>query len=160
LARPERFIEVYVADDNVDVMTRQADEFTNALAEGLASLIARKFKGKREFNGSFPDRYASDMDEFARFRWKERYDSRYPGGPMAAFDTMLAIAEAFPNAIDFMVETAPGKEITIARRSDGKVWIACDEWAGSGDTLHEAIRNTRDQLAGSPFLRWFPKNSA
>jgi hypothetical protein len=160
LARPERFIEVYVDDNNVDVMTREGDEFTNALAEGLASLIARKFEGKREFDRVFPDGYAVEMDSFARYRWQQRYNSRYPGGPMAAFDTMLAIAETYPEAVNDLVQLARNNEITVALRSDGKIWIASDEWAGSGDTLIDAIRNTRDQLAMSPFARWFPKNSA
>lgn len=35
-------------DRNIDVITRQADEFTNALAEGLAELIKRFYSGKRE----------------------------------------------------------------------------------------------------------------
>lgn len=46
--RPEKFIEVFVAQDNVDVMTRLADPSTNKLADQLANVIADKFKGKRE----------------------------------------------------------------------------------------------------------------
>lgn len=33
---------------NIDVMTRLTDQYTNALAEGLADLIARMYSGKRE----------------------------------------------------------------------------------------------------------------
>lgn len=160
IARPERFIEVYVDDDNVDVMTRQGDEFTNALAEGLTGLICRKFQGKREYDGAFPARYAMDMDEFARFRWKERFgESRYPGGPMAAFDTMLAIAELYPESINDLVQLARGNEITVALRSDGLIWIASDEWAGSGPTILDAIQDTRNKLPLSKFPQWFTKKT-
>lgn len=44
----QRFIEVYIGDDYVDVITRQADDATNALADRLAELIARCWKGRLE----------------------------------------------------------------------------------------------------------------
>lgn len=37
----KRWIEVFWGKDNVDVITRQADNFTNALAAELASSLAR-----------------------------------------------------------------------------------------------------------------------
>lgn len=42
----ERWIEVYLGDDNVDVITRRQDEFTNALASGLAEVFARYWEGE------------------------------------------------------------------------------------------------------------------
>lgn len=44
----ERWFEVYVDDRYVDVITRGADEFTMAVAEGFAALIARRWDGRRE----------------------------------------------------------------------------------------------------------------
>jgi len=44
----ERWIEVWPGDDCVDVITRQADDITNAIAEGLARLLARLWNGKCE----------------------------------------------------------------------------------------------------------------
>lgn len=35
-------------DRNIDVITRQADEFTNAVADGLVDLLSRMYSGKRE----------------------------------------------------------------------------------------------------------------
>jgi hypothetical protein len=43
----ERWFEVFVADDNIDIITRQCDEFTSAVAEGFAALCARVWRGKR-----------------------------------------------------------------------------------------------------------------
>lgn len=43
-----RWIEVYVAADNIDVITRMADEYTNVVADGFATLAARFWEGKRE----------------------------------------------------------------------------------------------------------------
>ena len=43
-----RCIEVWRDDESVYVMTRSADEITNAVAEGLAALIARHWQGTRE----------------------------------------------------------------------------------------------------------------
>jgi len=44
----ERWFEVYVAKDSIDVMTRQMDEVTNNIAEGFAKLCARWWEGKFE----------------------------------------------------------------------------------------------------------------
>lgn len=43
-----RHLEVWIGSDCIDVMTRQADEFTNALAEGFAKLVARFWHGDLE----------------------------------------------------------------------------------------------------------------
>lgn len=43
-----RWIEVWLSDESVYVMTRHADRFTNALAEELANLLAWGWKGERE----------------------------------------------------------------------------------------------------------------
>jgi hypothetical protein len=45
--REERWIEVIVTDDYVDVLTRQMDSFTNGIAERFAADIARFWQGKR-----------------------------------------------------------------------------------------------------------------
>jgi len=42
----ERWIEVYWGRSNVDVITRLQDEFTNALALGLAEVFARYWEGE------------------------------------------------------------------------------------------------------------------
>ena len=44
----QRFIEVIVDDDDatIDVITRQHDEFTNAVAVGLVEIITRFWQGK------------------------------------------------------------------------------------------------------------------
>lgn len=47
-ARPQRWIEVYVAKDNIDIMTRQQDELTNCLAEGIQQLCLRYFRAETE----------------------------------------------------------------------------------------------------------------
>lgn len=44
----ERWIEVYVDDDNIDVMTRMQDELTNVLAAGVAKMFARYWEGRLE----------------------------------------------------------------------------------------------------------------
>jgi len=41
-----RHLEVWLGDDSLDVMTRQQDEFTNRVADGLAALFARYWEGK------------------------------------------------------------------------------------------------------------------
>ena len=46
--RKERFIEVHLGKKNLDVMTRQADLFTNCLADGLAKFMAKIFDGELE----------------------------------------------------------------------------------------------------------------
>jgi hypothetical protein len=44
--RPNRWIEAYVGPDYVDVMTREQDEFVNAVAEGFVRRLARRFDGR------------------------------------------------------------------------------------------------------------------
>ena len=44
----KRWIEVFVASDNVDVITRCQDEVTNALAEGFVRCIQRYWHGESE----------------------------------------------------------------------------------------------------------------
>jgi len=44
----ERWIEVYVTKSQFDVITRQHDEYTNVIAEGLAQMFARYWDGKLE----------------------------------------------------------------------------------------------------------------
>lgn len=44
----ERWIEVWIGKDSVDVMTRMQDHFTNSVAEGLAAAIAQFWGGERE----------------------------------------------------------------------------------------------------------------
>ena len=43
-----RVIEVFFDDEHVDVITRSADEFTCAVADGLVALIARHWGAKPE----------------------------------------------------------------------------------------------------------------
>lgn len=43
----ERWIEVYWSVGSIDVITRMTDEYTNGVAEGFATLVARFWKGKR-----------------------------------------------------------------------------------------------------------------
>lgn len=44
-----RWFEVWLGDDSVDVLTREADEFTNALAKGFVELCTRYWKGQEEY---------------------------------------------------------------------------------------------------------------
>jgi len=44
----ERWLEVYVAKDHIDVITRQTDEYTGVVADGFATLAARYWEGKRD----------------------------------------------------------------------------------------------------------------
>jgi hypothetical protein len=44
--REERFFEVFVDKKYADVITRQTDPLTNAVADGFASLICRFFNGE------------------------------------------------------------------------------------------------------------------
>lgn len=48
--RKERFFEVYIDPESkyVDVITRQADEFTSNIAEGYAQLLVRQWGAKYE----------------------------------------------------------------------------------------------------------------
>jgi hypothetical protein len=52
---PERWIEVWMSDGAapgvIDVMTREQDYFTMALAEGIAVVLAKPFDGVREVQG-------------------------------------------------------------------------------------------------------------
>ena len=43
----ERWVEVWCGSDTVDVITREQDEFTAVLADGLSATLARFFKGER-----------------------------------------------------------------------------------------------------------------
>jgi hypothetical protein len=43
-----RWIEVFIHHDSVDVITRQADSFTNAVADGFANFCMRRWNGRRE----------------------------------------------------------------------------------------------------------------
>jgi hypothetical protein len=44
----ERWIEVFWTKKDIDVITRQTDEYTNVVAEGFAALCARFWQGKRD----------------------------------------------------------------------------------------------------------------
>lgn len=44
----ERWIEVFYDDNSIDVITRGADEFTNAIAEGFYALMMRYCQGATE----------------------------------------------------------------------------------------------------------------
>lgn len=41
----ERFIEIYVDDDHLDVITRMQDDYTCAVADGFYKHIARRWQG-------------------------------------------------------------------------------------------------------------------
>lgn len=43
-----RWIEVYIDDEQFDVITRQQDEFTNVLAKGISKMFARFWQGETE----------------------------------------------------------------------------------------------------------------
>ena len=43
-----RWFEVFVTKKNIDVITRQTDEFTNVVADGFATLAARFWDGEEE----------------------------------------------------------------------------------------------------------------
>ncbi len=43
-----RWFEVHLGSDNIDVITRRQDEFTNAVAHGFAALVARFWSGTYE----------------------------------------------------------------------------------------------------------------
>lgn len=44
----ERWLEVFVSRDQLDVMTRSQDEFVSAVADGFAEFCARQWKGEVE----------------------------------------------------------------------------------------------------------------
>jgi len=48
---PTRGFEVFFTEDQTSVITRQADEFTSALADQYAKIIARWWKGEIEWPG-------------------------------------------------------------------------------------------------------------
>ena len=41
----DRYIEVWIGEDCIDIMTRHQDDVTNTIAEGLAKVFARFWKG-------------------------------------------------------------------------------------------------------------------
>jgi hypothetical protein len=43
-----RWIEVFVSEEYIDVITREMDDATNALARGFAERCARKWEGRLE----------------------------------------------------------------------------------------------------------------
>jgi hypothetical protein len=43
-----RWFEVWRSDESVDVITRMADAFTNAVADGFAARVAERWRGRRE----------------------------------------------------------------------------------------------------------------
>ena len=45
---PERWFEVWLGKDCIDVLTRRADNFTDALAETFAVTVARYYQAKYE----------------------------------------------------------------------------------------------------------------
>ena len=49
-AKESRWIEVYLAKDNIDVITRRQDEATMRLADGFAKLTTRYWKGRLEMD--------------------------------------------------------------------------------------------------------------
>ena len=44
----DRWIEVYIAKDNIDVITRRQDWATSQLADGFARLVAQYWQGRLE----------------------------------------------------------------------------------------------------------------
>lgn len=49
-ASEERWIEVYIDKDNIDVITRRQDEVTMRIADGFAKLVARYWQGQLEMD--------------------------------------------------------------------------------------------------------------
>jgi hypothetical protein len=47
-AEEPRVIEIYIADNNIDIMTRRGDMFVNDVASALARLCAGYWKGRLE----------------------------------------------------------------------------------------------------------------
>jgi len=43
-----RYLEVWLGDDSLDVLTRRQDEFTHACQDGLAAVFARFWEGEVE----------------------------------------------------------------------------------------------------------------
>ena len=48
LQNAERWIEVWIGDSSIDVITRMQDEITNRIADGFAALCARHWNGKED----------------------------------------------------------------------------------------------------------------
>ncbi len=59
----ERWIEVYVAANYIDVMTRQMDHYTHCLAEGLANILCKAFKGERREPDDFEPTEFGDTED-------------------------------------------------------------------------------------------------
>lgn len=144
MARPERFMEIYRHTNTnvVDVVTREGDAFINALADRLADIITHQFNGFRDYMGTFPENYANEADTMARYRWHKRHGAEnrpYPGGPIAAYDTMLHEAEDVIERLTGIVESAPRHEIMIAKRRDDMFWLSSDDMGVPGTTIKRAI---------------------
>lgn len=45
----QRWFEVYITDESIDVITRQQDRITNAIATEFAELCAQYWQGQRDF---------------------------------------------------------------------------------------------------------------
>ena len=50
----ERWFEVCLGNDNLDVITRMQDAVTSAIADGFASFAARFWKGRRDHEKGMP----------------------------------------------------------------------------------------------------------
>jgi hypothetical protein len=48
LYREERWIEIYIGDKNIDVLTREQDPLVCAIATGLAKYLAHRLRGQLE----------------------------------------------------------------------------------------------------------------
>lgn len=77
--RRERWIEIWVGDYVIDVMTRTQDDITNDIADGFARRVARKFKGRLD-----EDAVAAGGESSRRIL--ERWD---------AFDAQVRKAQTF-----------------------------------------------------------------
>jgi hypothetical protein len=49
-AKEERWIEVVVSSEDIDVLTRRQDELVNNVADGFAKLVARYWQGRLEMD--------------------------------------------------------------------------------------------------------------
>lgn len=49
-SQKERWFEVFLTDESLDVLTRMQDPFTNAIAEGFAEMITRWYEAERAPN--------------------------------------------------------------------------------------------------------------
>lgn len=64
----DRWFEVHLSDDNMDVITRSQDPFVNAIADGFADLICRWYDGEREPDSK--DREIAELNAQID-RWRE-----------------------------------------------------------------------------------------